>query len=188
MEPTWLPLPGQLALVEVAGADPCAGIVTAAGGATVTIDLTGGEAPADGDLSVSFIASDALYRAHPSAVRRQSARSLEVVVADVERIQRRRVPRVRIQYPITVTVESGEAIRGETLDIGPGGCRFTSSHHIGEAQTVELVIDVLEGPAIAAQGRLLETRDDAGNYEYRVAFSRIDDEAILRLAAVADAD
>jgi c-di-GMP-binding flagellar brake protein YcgR len=186
MEPSWLPLPGQLALVEVAGSDPLAGIVTQAGGDTVSIDLTGGEAPADAALSISFVAADALYRAHPSAVRRQSPRSLQVVVGEVERVQRRRTPRVRVQYPITVTSEKGEQFRGETLDVGIGGCRFATSHHIGEAQTAQLVIEMLEGAPIKAGGRLLETRHEEGEYEYRVAFSDIDDDAMARIGQLAD--
>src|SRR3954454_2022155 len=104
--PEWRPSPGQVVLLEPEdGGPPITGVVLAAAvEGPVRIDVTAADRPdaTGGAVRASVFAADALYRltAWAPAVARGV---VELVVEQVDRVQRRQVPRTRIALPITLS-------------------------------------------------------------------------------------
>jgi hypothetical protein len=194
----WRPAPGQLALIEPvdaeAGAECLTGVVMADPG-RVVIDLGASPRPAAGtyEVEASFFAADALYRL--AATAKSVATSdgvVELIVHDVERVQRRSDPRVRISLPMALASfdDPGDfiSIKGETLDLAPGGCRVATDREFPASIDPTISITLPDGPPVIALARILDRNQRNERWHYRLVFAAIDDVDRARLADLRSPD
>lgn len=182
---------GQTALVE-AEATEATGVVASVDGGSVVVRCDQecwppGEAHL---VSVSVFAPDALYRIRGKAV----ASGFEVVCdadAEIERIQRRRWPRKRMDLPVTLCpVEDGTrlaGVPGRTIDVSVGGlCVETLRQLEGEGDPMA-ILNLPDGTTIVA-GTATVAIDDLGDgWRYRLAFQELDPNDAGRLAVLTTA-
>jgi hypothetical protein len=193
----WRPSPGQLALIEpVAPEDggECLTGVVMADPSRVVIDLGASPRPAMGSYEVeaSFFAADALYRLSATAKAVSASDGVvELEVHGVERVQRRSEPRLQLSLPMALASfdDPGEflSIRGETLDLAPGGCRVVTEKEFPASVDPTISITMPDGAPVVALARILDRTHDDGGWQYRLVFAAIDDEDRARLSALRDA-
>jgi hypothetical protein len=204
----WKPVPGQVALIELAGGgnDCLTGVVVGAEDDTslddaVVIDLGASPRPdlVDGtgggtEVVASFFAPDALYRLTATLAPHDAdgpAAIIDLRVRDIERVQRRTVPRARISLPVILsnfddpaTDDPGAfaSIRGETLDVGEGGCRALMPKPFPSGCDPTITLQLPGGESIVALGAVLQANATGdGHYEYRLVFLELEDVDRLRL-------
>lgn len=179
-------LNGLTALLE-SGVIEATGTVTAVGMDTVTVtcDEDSWKGERIDSIAVSVFAPDALYRlAGPAAVS-----GLDITVGPepkVERIQRRKWPRRRLDLPVTVCpVEDGRhlaGVPGRTVDIGMGGtCVETLRPLEGEGNPM-LILNLPNGTSLVTLTTTVGVEDLGDGWRYRLAFSDLDDHDRSRLA------
>lgn len=180
-------LTGETALVET-GDGEVTGSVTAVeeGRLTVTCDQEGRAGGAGTlDVVVSVFASDALYRISAPA----SCKGPEVIVGPegtVERIQRRKWPRRRLDLPVTVCpVADGrrlEGVPGRTVDIGVGGvCVETLRPVEGEGDPM-VILSLPDGTTIVSLTSTVGVEDLGDGWRYRLAFRNLEAHDVGRIA------
>src|SRR5438128_186973 len=78
------------------------------------------------EVIASFFTPDALYRLAATALTIDDG-LVELKVHTTERVQRRQTVRHRVTVPISLAAFDGpgefRTVTGETIDVGPGGCR-----------------------------------------------------------------
>ena len=201
----WKPVPGQVALIELAGGgndcltgvvldfedEPADGVVIDLG-ASPRPDLVDGNGECE--VVASFFAPDALYRL-TATLSPHDAGDLPTVidlrVRDIERVQRRTAPRARISLPVILsnfddpsTDDPGAfaSIKGETLDVGEGGCRAIMAKPFPSGCDPTVTLQLPDGGSIVALGAVLQaTANGDGTYEYRLVFLELEDVDRLRL-------
>jgi hypothetical protein len=193
MGTTWRPAPGQVTLIELDGReDALTGVVMSGENGAVVIDLGASPGPPTAPFEVvaSFFQPDALYRVRATAEPRDDQRAvIDLRVHEVERVQRRGVPRVKASYPAAMSAFDGPgefaSVTGETVDLGPGGCRIrtTKSFPTGCDPTITLQ---LPGGDLVALAQILQVNADRGHFEYRLAFMSLEDGDAKRLAELAE--
>lgn len=179
---------GLTALLE-SGVVEATGTVTAVGYDTVTVtcdeDHWNGVALAT--VAISVFAPDALYRlAGPAAMR-----GLDITVGpdpQVERIQRRKWPRRRMDLAATVCpVEDGRhlaGVPGRTVDIGVGGvCVETLRPLEGEGNPM-LILNLPDGTSVVALTNTIAVEDLGDGWRYRLAFTDLDNHDRARIAVL----
>ena len=177
---------GLTALVETGHAEATGTVTSAEDGAlTVTCD---DERWAGIDLTVvtaSLFAPDALYRISGPA----TTKGLDVVIGPdpaVERIQRRKWPRRRLDLAVTVCpVEDGrrvEGVPGRTVDIGVGGlCVETLRPVEGEGDPM-VILSLPDGTSIVSLTSTVGVEDLGDGWRYRLAFQQLDPHDAGRIA------
>lgn len=181
-------LVGHTALVETGGAE-VTGSVTSfeAGVLTVACDPDSWAAPDPGGVhaEVSIFAPDALYRLTGPARVDGSDLLLGPEVA-VERIQRRRWPRRRLDLPVTVCpVADGrrvEGVPGRTVDVGVGGaCIETLRPVEGEGDPM-VILSLPDGTSIVTLTVTVGVEDLGDGWRYRLAFRHLEAHDAGRIA------
>jgi hypothetical protein len=197
-EKGWRPAPGQLALIEPvdpeAGVECLTGVVMADPG-RVVIDLGASPRPSAGSYEVeaSFFAADALYRLAATAKSVTTADGVvELIVHGVERVQRRSDPRVRISLPVALASfdDPGDfvSVRGETLDLAPGGCRVATNREFPAGVDATVSITMPDGSPLVALTRILDRHQRDDRWHYRLVFAGLDDGDRARLADLRSPD
>lgn len=194
MHTAWKPAPGQVALIEPEDtpSDCLTGIVISNGDAVV-IDLGGAPrvlAP-KAEVTASFFAPDALYRMRATAIPHDGQQAVvDLDVHDIERVQRRGVPRAKVNLHAVMSCFDAEgqgftSSVGETLDIGPGGCRVQTKDRFPAGCDPTLTLHMPNGETVSLLAAVLEVKDDNGAWEYRLVFVEGDDADVDRLAELA---
>jgi hypothetical protein len=81
-------------------------------------------------------------------------------------------------------VDSGEpplSITGETVDLGPGGCRVRTAMPFPAASDPTVSLHLPEGDTIVAPAAVLQMQAVMGQWDYRLVFMSLDDDARRRL-------
>jgi hypothetical protein len=186
------PLSGLTALLE-SGAVEATGVVSAVGADTVTVtcDEDSWKGTEIDSVQISVFAPDALYRlVGPAAIS-----GLEVTVGPepkVERIQRRKWPRQRMDLPVTVCpVEDGHrlaGVPGRTVDVGVGGvCVETLRQVEGEGNPM-LILNLPDGTTVVSLTATVGVEDLGDGWRYRLAFQDLDNHDRNRLAGLVVVD
>jgi c-di-GMP-binding flagellar brake protein YcgR len=193
MTTAWKPAPGQVALIEMADdAEHClTGVVMSDSNGTVSIDLGASPTAPETEIEViaSFFTPEALYRVKAHATpRREQKKVIDLTVDDVERVQRRAVPRTRIELRAALTAFEGDSdfasVVGRTVDIGPGGCRVRTEKQFPPGNDPTVTIQLPDGDTLALFAQVLQVQADDGAFEYRLAFMDVDDEDGKKLLAL----
>ena len=177
---------GLTALVETGGAE-ATGSVTAVDDVYVTITCDE-ESWAGTDIhsvQVSVFAGEAVYRLTGDA----AIKELDVVLGpdpQIERIQRRKWPRRRLDLPVTVCpVEDGRrvgGVPGRTVDVGVGGvCIETLRPVDGEGDPM-LIMSLPDGTTIVSLTSTVGVEDLGDGWRYRLAFRDLDGHDAGRIA------
>lgn len=193
----WKPAPGQVALIELStGGNEClTGVVLEDDGNEVVVDLGASPLPPTPECEViaSFFAPDALYRMtatlHPHGGQ---AAIIDLRIHEIERVQRRSAPRARLSLPVVMSnfddpsaADSGvfSSIKGESIDLGEGGCRVLVSKPFPSGCDPTLTLHLPNGDSIVALAAILQAAMTSdGRYEYRLVFLELEDVDRLRLA------
>jgi hypothetical protein len=193
---TWYPASGQVALIELADeADVrcLTGLVVGNGDGSVVIDLGSSPRPGESpcDVVVSFFTPEALYRVSGVATERPHSPGLvDLEPRDVERVQRRAVPRVRLVLPIALSAfdQNGDfsSVTGETVDVGSGGCRVVTNRPFVRGVNPTVSLTMPEGAPVVVLAEVLErvAAAEGDRTEYRLRFLTVDDDDVLRLKGI----
>ena len=179
-------LQGLSALVE-AGSWEVTATVLEAGSSSVTVQSDEDLPPDEGekDATVSAFAPDALYRI--TGALSVSGRILTVGPdAQVDRIQRRRWPRRRMDMPVTVCpVAEGlrlEGVPGRTIDISVGGlCVETLRPVEGEGDPM-VILSLPDGTSMVLGAATVGVEDLGDGWRYRLAFRDVEAHDVGKLA------
>lgn len=190
--PQWLEaIRGQTALVEGEHLD-ATGTVTDvdAGHVIVECDQDGWD---DGEarlVTVSAFAPDALYRIVGSATAAGRTITCETD-AMIERIQRRRWPRKRLDLAVTLCpVESGshmEGVPGRTIDVSVGGLCVETLRPFESGEDLMVILRLPDRTTLVAGASTVGAEDVGDGWRYRMAFRDLDDDDSARLAALTEA-
>ena len=181
-------LTGLTALLESGGSQVTGSVAAVDGsGVTITCDEMGWEDVDSAVVLISVFAPDALYRISGAAV----VKGLDVMAgqdAQVERVQRRRWPRRRIDLPVTLCpVVDGrrvEGVSGRTVDVGVGGlCVETLREVPGEGDPM-VILSLPDGTSVVALTSTVAAEDLGDGWRYRLAFLDIDAHDAGRIADV----
>ena len=199
---TWKPPSGQMALIEPLddGTTCLTGIVVDADGddEAVVIDLGGSPRPAEPvcEVTASFFSPDALYRTEATLRPHNGNDSvIDLVIHEVERVQRRSSPRARVTVPVVLSnfdnpdLDAGgsvfASVRGATIDISEGGCRVVTERRFPPSCDPTVLLHLSPTEELVALAAVLEERPRSnGEYEYRLVFIDPDDDHRERLAKV----
>lgn len=179
-------LVGHTALVETGGSETTGSVVAVeAGTVRVTCDAAdwGGAEVVEAEMSV--FAPEALYRVKGGAAVDGSDL---VFAADssMERIQRRKWPRRRLDLPVTVCpVADGrrvEGVPGRTVDVGVGGvCVETLRPVEGEGDPM-VILSLPDGTSIVTLTATVGVEDLGDGWRYRLAFQSLEPHDAGRIA------
>jgi len=193
MAAQWKPALGQVALLEFAGTADMIGVVIGNDRGPVVVSLGPSRLPFSGaDVTASFFTPEALYRVRGECTRRQADDGVvDLEVRDVERVQRRGAPRARVTLPVTLSdLDSGEpplSVQGETVDVGPGGCRVRTTMPFPVASDPMVTLQLPAGDTVVAPAAVLQMESVMGRWEYRLVFMALADEDRQRLLALTKA-
>jgi hypothetical protein len=188
----WSPKAGQVVLVEpIDGVTPdcLTGLVMSADPETLVIDL--GASPPTGthfDAIGSIFAADALYRIKCTLDHGDHSDNVyDLVIHDIERVQRRATPRKRATFAVSLGAFDGPgdpvSVAGETIDIGTGGCRVCTTRAFPLESDPTVVIDLPDGSMVTL-ARILEADEHDDRCEYRLVFADIDPVDLERLSVL----
>lgn len=187
----WRPPAGTTTLVEPIDPDPGHEALTARVVEDDRLLLDLGASPRSGsattDVVASFFTSDALVRVTGVlvAVEERERTLHELIVKEIERVQRRQEPRVDIDLPASMVVPDAPgpmvSVIGRTQNVSVGGCRISTEQRLAGSDTV-VSLDLVDsdGPVIA-QAMVLSSEHIGSRWEYRLRFTAIDDEDRARL-------
>lgn len=190
MQPAWKPAPGQVALIELSDDGQClTGVVMKGERGAVAVNVgTSAGPPSPREVLVSFFSPDALYRVRATASPRGDQEAIvDLTVHEVERVQRRASQRVRTAVPAALTAFDDQGrfacVVGETVDVGPGGCRVRAPQRFPESLEPTVSLRLPDGSTVVVPGRLLESEEaDDDRWSHRVAFSSVPEAERTRLA------
>jgi hypothetical protein len=128
------------------------------------------------DVVASFFATDGLYRLGATATTKPTG-LVHLAVHSVDRIQRRAHDRTRRSLPVEVSTRNGApaSVQGETVDLAPGGVRVAMTEPLALAADQTVAITLPDGQSVVALARVLEAIEHAKGFQYRIAFSDIED-------------
>lgn len=192
----WKPAPGQVALIELStGGDDClTGVVLDEDReGAVVVDLGASPRPPESQCEVvaSFFSPDALYRMKATlSPHGDRQRVIDLAIHDIERVQRRTAPRVRLSIPVVLSNfddpatddPSFTSLVGLSLDIGEGGCRVQLPAPFPSGCDPTVTLQLPSGDTVVALAAVLQALAlGDGTYEYRMVFLEMDDLDRLRL-------
>ncbi|MEY2420363.1 MAG: PilZ domain [Acidimicrobiaceae bacterium] len=186
----WKPPAGTTTLVEPLDPEPGHEALTA----TVVeddrllLDLGASPRPAEtADVTASFFTPDALVRIAGIlvAVKERDRTLYELVVKDIDRVQRRQAPRVEIALAASLVVPDAPgpmvSVLGRTQNVSAGGCRVTTEQRLAGGDAV-LSIDLADDSApVVAQATVLSSEHHGSQWDYRLMFTAIDRDDRVRL-------
>lgn len=193
----WKPVPGQVALIEFASGnkDCLTGVVISDDSDDVVINLGASPRPAEAECEVvaSFFAPDALYRMTATLLPHEGHEQvIDLRIHDIERIQRREAPRVRVSIPAIMSnfddpsdndPGAFASVVGHTVDVGEGGCRVLLPRPFPHGCDPTVTLELPKGGTIVALSAVLQaTATSLGEYEYRLVFLEMEEVDRLRLA------
>ena len=177
---------GLTALVETGGAE-ATGQVTAVDDIYITVSCDE-ESWAGTDIhsvQVSVFAGDALYHLTGDA----AIKGLDVVLGpdpEVERVQRRKWPRRRLDLAVTVCpVNDGrrvEGVPGRTVDVGVGGVCIETLRPVDGQGDPMLIMSLPDGTTIVSLTSTVGVEDLGDGWRYRLAFTDLDAHDAGRIA------
>ena len=193
MQVLWRPGPGQVTLLELAhdAARCMTGVVMSVDDTTVTVDMGASpELPEPGEEVVaSFFTPEALFRLH-AATRHREGATVELGVRGVERVQRRQSPRARATLPVVLSdfdsPNEPVSVRGETVDIGKGGCRVRTAQPFPPGSDPTVSLRLPDGDSVVTLAAVLQADHNGGGWEYRLVFMGLEDDDSKRLADLTD--
>ena len=171
-------LTGLTALVETGGTEVTGSVTSVDEDAVVvTCDEDGWSGADSGRINVSVFAPDALYKLSGEVMVKDRELTLGPEL-NVERIQRRRWPRRRLDMPVTVCpVADGrrvEGVPGRTIDIGVGGvCVETLRPVSGEGDPM-IILSLPDGTTIVSLTSTVGVEDLGDGWRYRLAFRNLE--------------
>jgi c-di-GMP-binding flagellar brake protein YcgR len=194
MDEQWQPTPGQVVLIVPEAADDrYTGIVGAVSEDGIDVSMS---RPIEGldrigattPVEARFVAPAAMYRLTTTA-KVSAAKGARITlghVAKIERVQRRRFPRVAAALPVAVAAYSAEtrtfiALEGLTIDLSAGGVSLLTTTALPVDATAHLAL-TLPGGVLDALARVVEGSEDDGRYLYRLAFEQAPGEGLDLLA------
>jgi hypothetical protein len=185
MQPVWMPALGQVALIEFGDGD---GVVLEADAERLRVDVGAGhgEPRTSDEVVASFFTPEALYRVRATVGRDDDREAtVDLTVREVERVQRRTSPRVRVALPAVMSDFDGPgrliSVRGETVDIGAGGCRVRTLRPFPPGSDPTVSIRLPEGEPVVTLAAILQALQDDGYWDYRLVFMGIEDDDARRL-------
>lgn len=177
-------LAGRMALVEAAGVSTPATVASVHGSAvTVTCDEDCWSGRSRDEVLVSVFAPDALYRiSGPAEVDGREVTT--AAGALVERVQRRKWPRRRMDLAVTLCpVSEGvrlEGVPGRTVDVSIGGLCVETLRPV--EGTPMVILSLPDGTTIVSGASTVVSEDLGDGWRYRLAFDRMDSRDAVRLA------
>lgn len=178
---------GQTALIE-GDAVEGTGTVEYVDGTTVTVLPDGGHWSMGErhHVTISVFAPDALYRLIGEAVPEEKTLRCSDMV--IERIQRRRWPRLRIDLPVTLCPVADAAslrgVPGRTVDVSVGGaCVETLRAVEGEGDPMAM-LRLPDGATIVCATVTVAAEELEDGWRYRLAFRGLDSADAARLQAL----
>lgn len=184
-------LVGLTALVEI-GSVQMTGQVTELDGVHVTVTADD-DIPVEAEFDkvhISVFAPEALFRISGSARRAGRAITTEDNTT-IDRVQRRKWPRRRMDMPVTLCpVADGmrvEGVPGRTIDVSIGGvCVETLRPVEGEGDPM-VILSLPDGTSIVSSAATVAVEDLGDGWRYRLAFRDLDTHDAGRLAALTTA-
>jgi hypothetical protein len=145
------------------------------------LDLGGSPRPTTMvDVVATFFTPDTLFRVTGVLEPAMSERGLfELIVKDVERVQRRKSARLLVDVAASLVVVDAPgpvvSVRGRTRNVSAGGCRVVTEQALPPtgAPIVTLELDDECGPLIA-QATILQREHHDSVWDYRLMFTGID--------------
>lgn len=182
----WLDqLAGQTALVEGEGLE-AAGTVEVNGNAVIVhCDEECGFAGDTLTVMVSVFTPAAFFRLSGSA--RADAKELYCAPEmRIERIERRRWPRARLDLPVTLCPAHGsdvDAVPGRTVDISVGGACVETLSPVDarSSNDVKVVIRLADGADIECSCSTIAIEETEDGWRYRLSFRDLDEGGASRL-------
>jgi hypothetical protein len=164
------PIPGQEALTATVLADD-----------RLLLDLGASPRPPTAtDVVASFFTPDALMRLTGVlvAVDEREHTLYELVVKELECVQRREAPRVDIDLAASLLVPDAPgpmvAVLGRTKNVSSGGCRVTTHQQLAGSEPM-LTIDLADDQKpVVAQAMVLSSEHHGSTWDYRLRFTSID--------------
>ena len=181
-------LKGQTALV-VAGSEDATGMVTSGQDQLITIACDQECCPSgeSRQVTVRVFAEDALYLISGTATAYGANLVCDPDVA-IERIQRRRWPRKRMELPVRLcAVENGAhvgGVPGRTIDVSVGGVRVLALREVEGEGDPMVILNLPDGSTIVAATSTVAVEDLGDGWRYRLAFRDLDGDDADRLAAL----
>lgn len=178
----WRPPEGTTTLVEPLRPEPGFETLTA----TVLHDerllLDLGATPrlmANTDVVASFFTPDALLRVSGVLVAEDDG-VYELIVKDIERVQRRSSDRVDVELAASLVVLDGAgpmvSVVGHTQNVSAGGCRVHTDQPLPSGRDAMVTLEISNEPApVVAQATVLGVEHIGERWDYRLMFTAIDD-------------
>ena len=179
----WRPPAGTTTLVEPL--DPAPGHETLT--ATVreddrlVLDLGASPRPAANiDVVASFFMPDALLRVTGVLVAEPDG-LYELVVKDIDRVQRRSSERVDIElFASLVMLDAAgpiQSVLGHTHNVSIGGCRVVTAQPLPSGRDAMVSLHLIDDQRpVVAQATVLDVAKDDAAWDYRLMFTAIDTE------------
>lgn len=185
--PDWLDqLAGQTALVEGDGLE-LAGTVEVTEGPAITVvcDQECGFAGDVRTVTVSVFSPTAYFLLSGPAVADDKRLRCGSGMT-VERIERRRWPRARLDLPVTLCPLHGtdiDSVPGRTIDISVGGACIETLSPVEHADRSDLkvVIRMTDGAHIECSCATIAIEEMDDGWRYRLSFRDLDDDGAARL-------
>jgi hypothetical protein len=156
------------------------------------LDLGASPRPGENtDVIASFFTPDALVRVTGVlvAVQERDRTLHELVVKDIDRVQRRQAARIEIALNASMVVPDAPgpmvSVLGRTPNVSAGGCRVTTEQQLGGSDPlVSLDLADDRGPVVA-QATVLSSTHLGSKWDYRLMFTAIDNDDRVRLERLA---
>ena len=186
---TWRPPADTTTLVEPLDPEPGYEALTATvlDDDRLLLDLGASpKPPTPIDVVANFFTPNALLRATGVLVALEDEETtvFELVVKDVEHIQRRHAKRKFVELKASMVVADGPgpmiSVVGLTQDVSAGGCRVVADQPLGGTKPV-ITLEVPGAPPVVAQATVLSRLHSGDVWDYRLMFTAIDEEDRARL-------
>jgi hypothetical protein len=143
------------------------------------------------DVVASFFTPDALMRVTGVlvAVDERERTLYELVVNDLECVQRREAPRVEIELAASLLVPDAPgpmvSVLGRTKNVSSGGCRLTTEQQLAGSDPMVSLDLADESTPVIAQATVLSSEHHGSTWDYRLRFTSIDRDDRARLERLA---
>lgn len=186
----WKPAAGTTTLLEPLDPEPGHEALTAKviDDDRVLLDLGASPRPADHtDVVASFFTPEALMRLTGMlvAVAEREQTLYELVVKDVECVQRRTAPRIDIALAASLLVTDAPgpmvSVLARTTNVSSGGCRLVTEQQLAGSEPMVSLDLADDGAPVVAQAMVLSSEHHGSTWGYRLRFTSIDREDRARI-------
>jgi hypothetical protein len=187
----WRPPVGTTTLVEPADADVEPLTATVLDDDRLLLDVGSSPRPSTEtfDAVASFFTPEALLRVTGvMTLTGDDGAVYELVVKDVQRVDRRTSPRVDVELRVAMIVTDAEpplTLVGHTVNISAGGCRVVTDRPLPAGTEPTVSVELGDGADVVAGCSVLCTEHRASEWDYRLMFTAIDPADRDRIAALA---